>query len=116
MNDMKDVASRLRERVTLQSRQLTDAGDGQFNESWSDLATVWAAVEPVESRLLTVETMAQEQLRSAPMYRITMRYREDVNADMRISYRGRVFNIRSVTSPQERREFLQILAEENAAT
>lgn len=112
----KNLAARLRQRITLQARQLNAQGDGGYSENWTDVISVWAEVVPVERRVASVEGVTQERLVSTPVYRITLRYREGITSDMRAVYDGRYFNIRSVICPNEANVVLQLLAEEHTAT
>ena len=103
----------LRRRITLQSRDLTvDAYGGQAT-TWSDVATVWAAIEPSGGReLLSAQAMQIDQ----PVT-VTMRWQSIFDdpkavAAMRFVYRGRYFNIHGVANESERDRVLTLIASE----
>lgn len=86
-------AGRLRSRVTVQRYDgAKDAfGDILYRDDshWVDVATVWAAIEPLSSR----EWVALGQPVGETTCKITMRWRSDVRSDMRIAHGGRVYTI-----------------------
>jgi len=75
---------RLNHRVTLQRRSATPGALGQASTTWTDVATVWAAVEPLRGR----DWFAAGQRQASADVRITVRHRADVTADMRVLWRG----------------------------
>ncbi len=107
-----DVSSRLRCRMTLQQAQNTADGAGGVTRGWSDVVTLWAAVEPLNGH----EHVEANKLASAVTHRITIRYRSDVSALKRFVMDGRAFNIRAVLNRDERDALMEILAQEGVAT
>lgn len=82
-------AGKLRHRVTIQRRvDGRDSSTGDVKVSWVSHAEVWAAVEPVSVR----EFIAGQSQQSQVTARITVRYRDDLDATMRILHRGRIYN------------------------
>lgn len=75
-------AGELRHRITLQ--RATEARDsfGQAVKTWSDVATVWASVEPLRGR----EFLDARQLQREISAHITIRWRDDVDAGMRVRW------------------------------
>lgn len=108
----QELASRLRHRVTLQQPSETPDGAGGVTRTWQDVATLWAEIEALSAN----ESVEAARLVSGITHRITLRYRSGVTAQMRVSFDGRVFNIRSVTNLLERDIILEVLAEEGVAT
>jgi len=104
-------AGKLRQRVTIQ-QEIPDIGGlddyGQPVPPWEDVATVWAAVEPLQGR----EYFAAQQIAAEVTTRITMRYREGMNPQMRIAYGDITYEILAVINPAERGRELQILCRE----
>ena len=82
-------AGDLRHRVLIQQQVTTRDDDGVSHTTWVDVATVWAAVEPLSAR----EFIQSGQTQAAVTARITIRYRAGLQASMRILHRGQVFNI-----------------------
>lgn len=75
--------------MTLQRRvDGRDKTSGDVKVSWVSVGDVWAAVEPVSVR----EFIAGQSQQSQVTARITVRYRDDLTATMRILHRNRIFN------------------------
>lgn len=79
-------------------------------ESWQDVATVWAAVEPLSGR----EYFAAEQTQARVNTRITIRYRAGIMPTMRVVWGAKLYNIRAVIDTEGRHEELQLMCEEAA--
>lgn len=104
-----DLASMLRHRITLQRAVHSFGAGGDAEESWEDVAEVWAAIEPLGgSERLFGERMAAEK-----KSRITIRHRDGVDTAMRVVFGERNYAIRSVTCPDEAQERLVLSVEEN---
>lgn len=101
----------MRHRVTLQRPSAELDSRGQPVE-WMDVATVWAAVEPLRGR----EFWAAQQVNAEQTVRIRIRYRPGVTSDMRVLYGSRILLL--VAPPidaEERHVELQLLCKEVAA-
>lgn len=85
-------AGPLRHRVSLQERILTQDSDGNPITAWEEVSAPWASVEPLSAR----EFIAAQAQQSAVTTRIRIRYRDGVNAQMRVVHRGRTYNIQGV--------------------
>ncbi len=105
-------AGALRHRVTLQTVGETPDGGGGFTTAWTDVATVWAAIEPLRGR----ERLHAQQLENPVTHRVTIRYRAGVTAKMRLKFGPRILNIRAVVNPSERNRTLELLCEEGVGT
>jgi SPP1 family predicted phage head-tail adaptor len=83
-------AGLLRHRVTIQSMTETQDGTtGAITESWSDVATTWAAIQPLSGR----EFIAAQEKGGEITARIVIRYRSDVTEKMRILHKSTVYDI-----------------------
>ncbi|KKW66925.1 hypothetical protein AAV94_12665 [Lampropedia cohaerens] len=92
-------AGRLDQRVTI--RKLTtgrNPNTGGIIETWSDVATVWAAVEPLNGR----EFFAASAQQSEVTTRIRMRYRPDITPQMKINHNGSEYDIQAVINPKSK--------------
>ena len=98
----------LRHRVVLQQKVITEDALKQQSEAWADIATVWAAIEPLSGR----EYFAARQENAEVTAKITIRYRKDVTPDMRAVAEGRVFDVLSVINPGERNISLILMCKE----
>lgn len=105
------TAGKLRHRVTFQ--RLVDGQDayGQPVQTWTDVVTVWAAVEPIRGR----EYFAAAQVSSEVTTRIRVRYQPGMTPDMRVRFGARVYGIISVIDPEERHQELQLMCKEVAS-
>ena len=81
-----------RHKITIQER--TDVTDsfGQPQPTWSTFKTWFAAVEPLNGR----ELFTANQFESEVTTRIRMRYLTGVTTKMRISWNGKIYNIREI--------------------
>lgn len=100
----------LNKRVTIQYETKTADGMGSFTVSWTDLKTVWAAIWPVSAN----EQVQGMKETMTITHRIRIRYRSDVLSSYRIQFGSRYFNIVSMVNPNEKGEWLDILAKEAA--
>lgn len=82
-------AGSLDRRVTIQSPSESKNSIGEGVKSWSTVATVWAAIEPLSSR----ELLAQRREVSDVSTRIRIRYRPGITAAMRIVHGSNVYRI-----------------------
>ena len=94
----------LRHRVTLEAAAGTGDDAGGESLAWATFATAWARIEPVEGRQQAIAA----HLAGVVSHKVTLRWRGDVTASMRIAYRGRHFRILTVHDPDESRRYLQL--------
>src|SRR5690606_24006417 len=100
-------AGQLRHRITIQAATETNTS-GSLSISWSDLATVWAAVEPLSGR----EYFAVQQSQNVVSTRIRIRHRADVTPQMRVSWDGRIFEIESIINDPTNAREVQLMCRE----
>lgn len=86
-------AGSLRRRVTIQQR-VAAVQDSYGAEAvcWADVATVWAAVEPILGR----EFVEARQLTAELTTRIRIRYRAGITPAMRVLHGSEVYEVVSV--------------------
>ena len=101
-------AGRLRHRVTLQRKVVTRDAYGGEVITWTDVATVWAAVEPLRGRELEAAAQAGAELSA----RIVMRYRSDVVPEWRVAWDGHVYDIEAVVDVDGRHRTLELRCRE----
>ena len=106
-------AGTLRKRITLQQQTPSLDPYGQQIVSWSDVASVWASIEPSVGR----ELMAAQAVSLDQPTTITLRWQPafaspKAVAAMRAVYKGRIFNIHSVENEGERNAVLILIASE----
>ena len=88
-------SGRLDQRITIERVTYTQTGTGDVIETWSLLAEVWAAVEPLNGR----EYFAANAVQSETTTRIRLRYLADLNVVDRINHEGTLYNINSIINP-----------------
>jgi len=105
-------APQLKRRITIEQPSLTPDGLGGYTRNWTALATVWGSIEPLSGG----EQVFAGKLESHVTHQVTIRYRSDVRADMRLVYKARIFTIRAMINVDEAGRILEILAEEGVAS
>lgn len=98
----------LRHRLTLQAPLDEGDGAGGTVRSWTDVATLWARVEP----LAAAERAEAGRLEAAARLRLTIRHRAGLTHAMRFSAGGRVLEIRGIADPDGRGRWLVCDCEE----
>jgi SPP1 family predicted phage head-tail adaptor len=103
------MIGKLRHRVTIEQKSAAPDGGGGGAETWSALATVWAALETLEG----AEVVRAEQVASETRFRLRIRHRSDVSAAMRVVLGTRVLGIESVADQDGRGRFLTLFCVED---
>jgi SPP1 family predicted phage head-tail adaptor len=101
----------MRRRLALQAPVEVPDLAGGVARSWADVATLWAAVEPLAS----APVVLGDAPTSRTTHRVTLRWRSGVAAGMRLAEGARIFSIRTAFDPDERRRRLVLLVEEEGA-
>ncbi len=109
---MSQLIGKIRHRVALHAPQFIEDGAGGQVKSWQQVATLWAFLQPKSGRENFRETIRSEQLQSSVVYEIIIRYRDDVNAEMRFTFGNRKFNILSAFDKQGHKQWLTCICEE----
>lgn len=105
------MIGKLDQRVSLQSKTLTDDGAGGASETWTEYAEVWAQVRPMTGREREIAMRNEAHAN----YVVTIRHRTVSPLD-RILWRGRYLNIRFVKEAGPRNQYLDIEAEMGTAS
>jgi SPP1 family predicted phage head-tail adaptor len=97
-----------RQRLTLEVTDETADGAGGVTRTFAPLGQVWAKIEPVsfDDRVLS------DQRLGVLTHRITLRRREGLTLSHRFALGARVFVIRALRDPDEHRQFIECLVEE----
>lgn len=93
---------RLRTELVVEDLIATGDGAGGVTESWVEIATLFAHVEPARARV----RFGADQHQVEATHRITIRHREGIFRRMRFRNRERVFEIRSIADPDETGRYL----------
>lgn len=106
-------AGRLNRRVTIQRRDSGEDSAGQPVDTWSDIATRWAAIQDLNGR----EYFAASGEQSEVSTKIRLRYEplfSDVTPEDRATWNGNIYNIKSVINPNaENRELILMCERKN---
>ncbi len=123
-------AGSLDQRVTFQSREMADDGAGNAQPGpWVDRLTISARLQPLFTSRLEVEGVAQARLQSQQPYNLIIRRCADATQitpgwrvyDARAGLDDdneprRVFAIKTIVDPDERRQYLEMLIVEGLAS
>ena len=102
---MIDQAGQLDRRITIQNFSETTDNFGQEVKSFSTLASVWANVVEKVGR----EGEDGDMISATKKVEFIIRYRTDVNEEMRISYNSNIYKIQAIQSADARKAFLKIV-------
>lgn len=100
----------MRHRMRLDRVVETPDLSGGVLRAWMPVATLWAAIEPLERRA----GLVGDAPASLATHRVAIRFRVGVEAGQRLVYGTRRFDIRTVVDPDERRFRLNLTVEEIA--
>lgn len=103
---MADI-NNYKSRIVIYKRAYSANGHGGFDQTWSEVDTVWCRITPLVGR----EAYTYRQVFPTANYKILMRYRPDVNQDMRLYYNHKYWDILSVQDRDNLHDELEILAE-----
>ena len=100
------AAGKLRHKVKIQRPEVVqNPATGEMEQSWVDLASVWASVEPASVREFIGSAAEQSEVKG----KVIIRRRSDVDATMRIQYRGLTYQILGVlTDPVSGLEYITL--------
>ncbi len=98
----------LRQRLVIERPVRASDGGGGATESWQAVATVWARLRPLAGEEIT----QADALVGKVSHEIVIRYRTDLQPEMRFRRGGRLFDIRASLDVDERHRFLRCLVEE----
>jgi len=100
--------SQLRHRVTLQQPSLASDGMGGGIRTWTDVATVWASIEPLRGSSF----WQAQQVQAKTTHTVTIRYRPGITTDYRIAFGSRRFQIDAIQNPSEANRYLLLYCTE----
>lgn len=104
------TAGEFRFPVVVQRVSYTDDGHGGQEKRWNDGPTIWCYIEEKRS----IERFSDSSLgriRSEELWEFTTWWRDDIGVEDRLSWNGRLWNIRSADNLLGRNKFLVVIAE-----
>ena len=102
---MIDQAGQMDRRITIKKFSETTDSFGQQVKNFSTLASVWANVVERVGR----EGEDGEMIAATKKVEFVIRYRTDVDEEMRISYNNNTYKIQAIQSADARKAFLKIV-------
>ena len=92
----------MRHELSLQAQVRTPDGMGGHTLDWQETATIFAHIEPVSA----TSFFGADQTLEETTHRVTIRGRDGVASAMRFVRRARVFDIVTVSDPDETGRYL----------
>jgi len=97
-------AAKLRHRIALRSMQVTKSATGANIATPVEIASVWAAIEPVGGR----EAFRSGRETADLTHDVTIRYRAEVTAANQVLHGERVFDVMRVIDVLERHRWMRL--------
>lgn len=105
---MSEFAGTLNERIAIERRVGARTPMGVQQSEWEIVCTCLASIAPEGAG---AESEAQA-LSAMPRYRVTIRWRDGIAVDQRISWRGRFLMVRQLLDDPRRRDRIVMRCEE----
>jgi SPP1 family predicted phage head-tail adaptor len=107
-------AQRLDQRITFQRKvQTQNTANGELTPSWQNVATIGqngmvrAAVDAQKAN----EIYQSQQIEAEGLYTVIIRWRGDIDSNMRIVWQSRNLDIRSIPDQQKRGRWLFLVCQ-----
>ena len=100
----------LRHFGTIEGYTETKDTFGAVSKAWSEFCKVYANINPLRGD----EKYVSAEKHATATHQVTVRYRQGINPKMRLTLRGRTFEIVSVINVGERDKMMQLIVEEDA--
>ena len=100
----------LNRRITIERRVSGEDAAGQPIEGWEPVATVWADIR-TPSGLSGARDMQGDIATSLVRYSIRIRFRDDLDTEMRVLASGQVFDIKQVRPDYAGRVWTDLVCE-----
>lgn len=101
-------AGELRQRITIQSKTVVQNSFGEEDITWTDLATVWAAVEPLRGREFLDGRMITAEITT----RIRIRKMDGISPEMRVVFGSKIYDVIAVVHVEEREREIHLMCQE----
>jgi len=98
----------LRHRITIQRPAVSSDGMGGGPQTWTDVATAWAGIEPLRGSSF----WQAQQTQAKTTHTVTIRYRPGITTDCRVIFSSRIFQIDAIQNPAESNRYLILLCSE----
>jgi len=81
---------------------------GELEQKLNSYKKIWARIEPTKGK----EYLENKKIQAEQMYKLTVRYREDITTDMLIKYKDKLLNINAIIDPYMAHERLELMCTE----
>ncbi len=103
------MIGKLRHRLKLQTPAFHKDSSGETLRVWQEHITLWGSVRAFAGQEQTIG----EGETPITRYEVLVRYRTDINPEMRFVYQNHVLNIKAVLDKQGRNKYLTCICEES---
>lgn len=103
-------AGELRHLIDFEAATETQNEYGEPVKTWAQVGHMWAKKEDLSGR----ELFQAQQVHAGITTQFTVRYTDALNPEMRISYGGQFYDIKSIGDPDGRNQKLEIVCERKA--
>lgn len=100
--------AQLRERITILKATSDANAPWKGTNGWQTLATIWAGIHHRKQS----ESLEAEQRTAKARTHFVIRYRGDIKGRLRITHAGQLFDVRTVSDPDMRKNWLLLEAVE----
>ena len=107
MNCCDITPGMLNRRISIQEKQTTTTPTGGQDVVWVQVVAPFAYLKPLNGR----ERVFANRLNATGDTIATIHYRADLNESMKVVYRGKEYQIRSIINLEEADRFLQLVLE-----
>lgn len=97
-------AEELRHRITFQKLQSEISDNGFEIEAWIDFKTVWAKAANIHGK----EYFEAAAVQKENTVKFLIRYTDGIDADMRILFKGKQYNITAIDNIRYANKFIEI--------
>lgn len=98
---------RLKHKITL----LQNITGNELQEDWQIIKEIYANIKPLcDTRLVTLENVEFGSIVSAEYYVFYVRYSQDINLNIRLSFGQNTFEIKRIINHNFANKFLSIIA------
>ena len=104
---MTSFALKLNRRITVQQRVAGADEIGQPSTTWQNLVSLWANIHNENG---TQKIKSDKEI-SIVNTSIRIRYRSDLNAGMRVTCEGIIYEIKAILPDKERQEYVDFVCE-----
>jgi len=103
----KDLASRLTDRIIIESKVATPDDMGGREVRWQEHKATWAQIIPIATE--GKELFRNQQIEAPTTYIAIIRYMPDIDPTMRIIWDHDIYQIRSIIKNGMHREELKVV-------